>query len=176
MKYIYTLLISCLLFGCASNSFDSEQEIQDKMFEHLTNMNDISYDDYLSSFLTAEEFLEILGEDSKVGKQILKKIEADKYNTSFNLDKDFYDNLREGVENLKKKNVTFKLMGFKTKKKEKVDEIQIHKGLLSIDLIKENGKRINQNTKLVSSFIQNGDEFYLIGYTSRKPYVDNDQE
>ena len=92
MKYIYILIISSLLISCSTNnSLKSIDAVGDHVYEHMTNADNISYNEYLSSFISPEEILEFIGECKY--KEYIQEESADikEWNLASGLDEDVYN-------------------------------------------------------------------------------------
>ena len=103
-------LISCTPNSKKTNTFSSVKELEEIMYFHRTEMDNISEEEFMSTF-TSQEILLELNQDSK----FKKLISSDNFRTEFKLDGYYYNEVKERVAREKKRGKTFKLEKFKVR-------------------------------------------------------------
>lgn len=103
-------LISCTPNSKKKNTFSSVKELEEIMYFHRTEMDNISEEEFMSTF-TSQEILLELNQDSK----FKKSISSDTFKSDFALDGEYYNEVRRKIAREKKRGNTFKLEKFKFK-------------------------------------------------------------
>ena len=165
MKYIYILIISSLLISCSTNnSLKSIDAVGDHVYEHMTNADNISYNEYLSSFISPEEILEFIGECKY--KEYIQEESADikEWNLASGLDEDVYNKLRGKIKKEKEYGITRELHDFKVSNSQKQGGITFYQAELDINYIYPQGGSDDDRAVRVAFIKTNHEEFYVMGY------------
>ena len=165
MKYIYIFTISILLLSCSTNnSLKSIDAVGNHVYEHMTNADNISYNEYFSSFITPEEVMAIMKEGRM--KDELKKITTNikEWNSEEGIDEENYNKLKEKIKNEKEYGITHEFHDFKVSSSKKRGGITMYEAKLYINYFYPEGGSDDDRAVELLIVKTNHEEFHVMGY------------
>tara|TARA_B110000240_G_scaffold28633_1_gene30212 strand:- start:1637 stop:2143 length:507 start_codon:yes stop_codon:yes gene_type:complete len=165
-KLLQILLLSIILLGCTSEKdITSFNQMGEKFFQIIDNIEKSSYLEFRQNFLSRKEVINILNDskfpkEGKINKLYIQflNMSNEEYDSGLKIDKESYEGIKEYITSLKKKG-RFQFNDFEVTV-DPIGLIDIYDGNLKWKIIGDEDKLKNGH----SIFIIYNEVYYPLGF------------